>query len=54
MKATKYTIGLDLGDRSHAYCVLDENGKIMEEDKIANTREALEALSKIPAPSAGY
>lgn len=31
------TIGLDLGDRSSCYCVLDENGEIIREQKIPTT-----------------
>src|SRR5205814_10136965 len=29
----KFTIGLDLGDRSSCYCVLDETGRIVMEQK---------------------
>jgi hypothetical protein len=32
------TIGLDLGDRSSAYCVLNEAGEIVLEHKLANAR----------------
>ncbi len=28
---SKLTIGLDLGDRKHAYCVLDERGMVGKE-----------------------
>jgi len=42
----KVTLGLDLGDRHHSYCVLDAEGEIIAEDQIVNTRESLEALSK--------
>ena len=34
------TIGLDLGDRSSAYCVLNEVGEIVLEHKLATTPEA--------------
>jgi hypothetical protein len=37
------TIGLDLGDRSSCYCVLDETGHIMVEQKISTTAKALQA-----------
>ena len=37
------TIGLDLGDRSSCYCVLDETGRIIMEQKIATTPKALQA-----------
>jgi len=42
----KTTIGLDLGDRKHTYCVLDPAGRIHKEGTIANTRPHLESLSK--------
>ena len=35
------TIGLDLGDRSSAYCVLNEGGVIVLEHKLATTPEAM-------------
>lgn len=35
------TIGLDLGDRSSSYCVLDESGEILLERKVATTPEAV-------------
>jgi len=42
------TIGLDLGDRSSSYCVLDENGEIVLEQKLATTPEAIQqAFGKI-------
>ena len=42
------TIGLDLGDRSSAYCVLSENGEIIREQKIATTAEGmLQAFGKM-------
>jgi hypothetical protein len=37
----KLTIGLDLGDRRHHACVLDEGGEIRAEEVIVNTREVL-------------
>jgi predicted NBD/HSP70 family sugar kinase len=36
-KKGQLTIGLDLGDRSSCYCVLDENGEIVLEQKLATT-----------------
>ena len=36
-------IGLDLGDRSSYYCVLDEAGRMVLEDKVSTTPKALEA-----------
>jgi transposase len=40
------TIGLDLGDRRHTYCVLDEAGKIAREGSLSNTREQLAAMAE--------
>jgi len=33
----KLTIGLDLGDRSSWYCVLDEAGEVLLEQKLSTT-----------------
>lgn len=38
------TIGLDLGDRKHAVCVLDAKGVILKQEAIANTKGSLTAL----------
>ena len=38
---TQITIGLDLGDRRHTYCVLDEAGKMAREGTLGNTRFGL-------------
>ena len=49
LKEQKLTIGLDLGDRWSFYCVLDEAGKILLEQKVATTPEAMkQAFAKIP------
>ena len=37
----KLTIGLDLGDRTSAYCVMNEAGEIVLEHKLATTPEAM-------------
>ena len=37
------TIGLDLGVRSSCYCVLDETGRIVNEQKVSTTAKALQA-----------
>ena len=43
------TIGLDLGDRFSAYCVLDEAGEIILEQKLPTTPEAMkQTLGKMP------
>jgi len=45
----RLTIGLDLGDRSSAYCVLDEAGEILLEQKVATTPEAMRRVfEKMP------
>lgn len=38
------TIGLDLGDKRHAVCVLNSKGEIIEERSICNSRESLSKL----------
>jgi transposase len=38
------TIGVDLGDRSSAYCVLNEVGEIVLEHKLATTPEAMKQV----------
>jgi transposase len=38
------TIGLDLGDRSSSYCVLDEAGKILLEQKLPTTPETMKQI----------
>jgi hypothetical protein len=35
------TIGMDLGDRSSWYCVLDEAGRVVLEEKLSTTANAL-------------
>jgi hypothetical protein len=37
MQAQGLTIGLDLGDRSSCYCVLNQDGEIVLEQKVATT-----------------
>jgi transposase len=39
------TIGLDLGDKKHAICVLNQAGKIIDERSITNHRESIRRLS---------
>jgi transposase len=43
-KSQSVTIGLDLGDRSSHYCVLDESGQILTESKTATSRNAMEEV----------
>jgi activator of 2-hydroxyglutaryl-CoA dehydratase len=40
----KLTIGLDLGDRSSWYCVLDEAGAIVLEQKLGTTPKAMKEV----------
>jgi len=49
LKEQKLTIGSDLGDRWPFYCVLDEAGKIILQQKVATTPEAMQqTFGKIP------
>ena len=45
-KLPAYTIGIDLGDRKHAVCVLDAKGEIHKQETITNNRGSLTALSR--------
>ena len=48
-KGQKLTLGLDLGDHWSCYCVLDEAGRIILEQKVATTPEAMKQIfEKIP------
>ena len=48
-KEQKLTIGLDLGDRWSFYCVLDEAGKILLEQKVPTTTEGMkQTFARIP------
>ena len=38
------TLGLDLGDRSSHYCLLDEGGRILAESKVSTSPKAMEAV----------
>ena len=45
----KLTVGLDLGDRSSWYCVLDEGGELQGERKVSTTAKAMrEAFHRMP------
>jgi hypothetical protein len=44
-KHDRTTIGLDLGDRWHRFCVLGASGQVVEEGSVANNRVALSELS---------
>ena len=45
----KLTVGLDLGDRSSWYCMLDESGVVLQEQKLGTTPKAMkEVFGKMP------
>ncbi len=45
----KLTIGLDLGDRSSWYCLLDEVGEVLVEQKLSTTPKAMrEVFGSMP------
>src|SRR5207248_3071466 len=49
LKKQKLTIGMDLGDRWSCYCILDEAGTIILEQKVAMTPETMkQTFSRIP------
>lgn len=41
-----FTVGLDLGDRKHSFCVLDGAGKIVAKSRVANDRTEMRALAQ--------
>ena len=43
-KMQKLTIGLDLGDRSSWYCVLDESGAAVLEQRLGTTPKAIQEV----------
>jgi transposase len=48
-KGRQLTTGMDLGDRWSFYCVLDESGKVILEQKLATTPEAMnQTFARIP------
>jgi transposase len=45
----KLTIGIDLGDQTSCYCILDEAGEIVSEERVATTKEGLDSIfAKMP------
>jgi transposase len=38
------TVGLDLGDRSSFYCVLDEEGDVLMEQRLSTTPKAIKEI----------
>src|SRR5215468_8500096 len=48
-KGRQLTIGMDLGDRWSFYCVLDESGKVILEERLATRPEAMkQTFAKTP------
>jgi transposase len=45
-RTSSVTIGMDLGDKRHKYCVLNESGKVVKTGDIANSRGQLEAIAR--------
>ena len=46
----RLTVGLDLGDQTSRYCILDEAGEAVSEDQLATTKTGLDGLfAKMPA-----
>ena len=45
-QSSAITIGIDLGDKKHAVCVLDAKGEILKQESITNNRTSLTALSR--------
>ena len=54
MSQQKLTVGLDLGDRNSWYCVLDETGRIVMEQKVSTTTQgAASGIGRNAAQSDG-
>src|ERR1700692_1501099 len=48
-KEKKLTIGMDLGDRFTYYCILDEAGEVVAEQKLTTTKQAMkQGFGRIP------
>ena len=48
-KGRQLTIGMDLGDRWSFYCVLDESGEVILEEKLPTTPEAMkQTFARMP------
>ncbi len=45
----RLTIGLDLGDRTRRYCILDEAGEVVSEDQLPTSKTGFNSLlEKMP------
>src|SRR5260370_17328774 len=40
----RLTVGIDLGDRSSRYCILDEQGEVLAEGSVATTQKGFAQL----------
>jgi len=40
-RATNVSVGIDLGDKTSRYCMLDENGEVLREASVATTKKAM-------------
>jgi hypothetical protein len=50
----RLTVGLDLGDRTSRYCVLDEAGEVVSEGQLPTTKMGLSSLfGKMPVQPSG-
>src|SRR5580698_760459 len=46
----RLTVGIDLGDKTSRYCILDEAGGVVSEDQVPTTKAGFDALfAKMPA-----
>lgn len=43
-KVPRVTIGMDLGDKTSRYCLLDEGGQVVRETSVGSTRKAMTAV----------
>jgi hypothetical protein len=44
LQKEKVTIGLDLGDKRHTFCVLDSRGEILKKGSLHNERNEIAKL----------
>ena len=44
VEGQRLTVGLDLGDRSSWYCMLDESGSVMLEQRLSTTPKAMQEV----------
>src|SRR5438477_11104192 len=40
----KLTVGIDLGDRSSRYCILDQQGEVLAEGSVATTKKGFDQV----------